>query len=139
MVLHDMPTIVPFINTLPKLLKKNGNFIFSVPHPCFNSGLVEITELKENMKEKKLVLPNRYIHPETFEILSKPGQPVKQICFHRPLSELFNTLFSAGFVMNGFVEPVAKKGELPKDYLWEKLSDIPPAIICKFMLSTCHK
>ncbi len=134
MVLHDMPTIEPLINTLPKLLKNSGIFIFSVPHPCFNSGLVDIEDLKENMKQKKLLLPNRYIHSETFEILSKPGQPVKQICFHRPLSELFNTLFTAGFVMNGFVEPVAKKGELPEDFLWAKLSDIPPAIICRFEL-----
>lgn len=135
MVLHDMPTIEPLINALSKLLKNNGVFIFSVPHPCFNSGLVEIAQLKENMNQKKLLLPNRYIHSETFEMLSKPGQPVKQICFHRPLSELFNTLFSAGFVMTGFVEPIAKKGDLPEDYLWEKLSEIPPAIICKFRMA----
>jgi len=36
--------------------------------------------------------------------------------------------------MSGFVEPIAKKGDLPEDYLWEKLSDIPPAIICKWSL-----
>lgn len=132
MVLHDMPTITQLINALPSLLKPNGHFIFTVPHPCFNSGLVEITDLKNNANQKKLCLSNRYIMSETFEIASKPDQPIKQICFHRPLSELFNTLFSAGFVMTGFVEPVAKPGELPKDYLWAQLSDIPPAIICRF-------
>jgi hypothetical protein len=31
------------------------------------------------------------------------------------------------------IEPVAKKGELPEDYLWEKLSNIPPAIICRWV------
>ena len=28
----------------------------------------------------------------------------------------------------------AKPGELPKDYLWAQLSDIPPAVICRFRL-----
>lgn len=133
MVLHDMPTITPLISALPALIKPNGKFIFTVPHPCFNSGLVEITDLKNNADQKKLLLSNRYIKSEEFEIASKPDQPVKQICFHRPLSELFNALFSASFVMDGFVEPVAKSGELPKDYLWAQLSDIPPAIIAKWV------
>ena len=134
MVLHDMPTITPLISALPILLKPNGYFIFTVPHPCFNSGLVEIEDLKNNADQKKLLLSNRYITSEEFEIASKPDQPVKQICFHRSLNELFNRLFSAGFVMDGFVEPVAKPGELPKDYLWAQLSDIPPAIISRWVL-----
>ncbi|EKD54854.1 MAG: type 11 methyltransferase [uncultured bacterium] len=129
MVLHDMSTITPLMASLPKLLAPKGKFIFSVPHPCFNSGLVEIEHLKKHMDQNQLLLPNRYIKPETFEIFSKPDQPVKQICFHRPLSMLFNELFSVGFVMSGFVEPIAKIGELPEDFLWAKLSEIPPAII----------
>lgn len=134
MVLHDMPTIVPLISALPALIKPNGNFIFTVPHPCFNSGLVQIEDLKNNANQKKLLLSNRYIKSEEFEIASKPHQPVKQICFHRSLSELFNPLFSTGFLMDGFFEPVAKPGELPEDYLWAQLSDIPPAVICRFRL-----
>jgi 2-polyprenyl-3-methyl-5-hydroxy-6-metoxy-1,4-benzoquinol methylase len=134
MVLHDMPTITPLVTSLTTLLSPEGTFIFSVPHPCFNSGLVEIEKLKQYMDQKQLILPNRYIKPEEFEILSKPGQPIKQISFHRPLNELFNELFNAGMVMTGFVEPVAKKGELPKDYLWAKLSEIPPAIISRWKI-----
>src|SRR3990167_1493775 len=134
MVLHDMPTIEPLITSLHALLKPTGAFIFSVPHPCFNSGLVEINQLRENMNQKKLLLPNHYIKSKEFEICSKPDQPIKQICFHRPLSELFNTLFSASFVMNAFIEPIAKPGELPDDYLWAQLPEIPPAIICRFVM-----
>jgi 2-polyprenyl-3-methyl-5-hydroxy-6-metoxy-1,4-benzoquinol methylase len=129
MVLHNMPTITPLMNSLSKLLAQEGKFIFSVPHPCFNSGLVEIEQLKQHMNQNQLLLPNRYIKPETFEIYSKPDQPVKQICFHRPLSVLFNELFDAGFVMSGFIEPVAKKEDLPEDFLWAKLLEIPPAVI----------
>jgi 2-polyprenyl-3-methyl-5-hydroxy-6-metoxy-1,4-benzoquinol methylase len=129
MVLHNMSTITPLMTSLPKLITTEGKFIFSIPHPCFNSGLVEIEQLKQYLNQSQLLLPNRYIKPETFEIFSKPDQPVKQISFHRPLSILFNELFNVGFVMNGFIEPVAKQGDLPEDFLWAKLSEIPPAII----------
>ena len=132
MVLHDMPTISPLANVLPRLLKPVGKFICSVPHPCFNSGLVEIDELKQYMDKQKLVMSNRYIKSEAFELFSKPGQPVKQISFHRPLSQLFNEFFKAGMVMTGFNEPVADISKLPKDFLWAKLSEIPPAIIMRW-------
>lgn len=131
MVLHDVSTITPLMSALPKLIAPEGKFIFSVPHPCFNLGLVEIQQLKEHMDQKELILPNRYIKAETFEMFSKPNQPVKQICFHRSLSELFNELFNVGFVMSGFIEPVAKEGDLPENYLWGKLPEIPPAIISR--------
>lgn len=135
MVLHDMPTITPLIQVLPNLLNPNGQFIFSVPHPCFNSGLVELEQVKQHMKKQQLILPNRYIKPASFEISAKPDQPVKQISFHRPMNVLFNELFKAGLVMTGFEEPVAKPGELPDHFLWAKLSDIPPAIICRWKLN----
>ena len=132
MVLHDMSTITPLMKVLPKLVAPEGKFIFSVPHPCFNSGLVEIKQLKQHMDQNQLILPNRYIKSETFEMRSKPNQPVKQICFHRSLSELFNELFNVEFVMSGFVEPVAKEGDLPEDYLWRKLLEYSPAIISRW-------
>lgn len=37
--------------------------------------------------------------------------------------------------MNGFVEPIIAVGALPPDYLWAQLSDIPPAIICRWIVS----
>jgi len=134
MVLHDMSSIDPLVKSLPELLKEHGTFIFSVPHPCFNSGLVELSKLKAAMEKQQLMLPNRYINPESFKISSKPGQPVKQIAFHRPLSALFNVFFNGGFVMTGFSEPVAKSGQLPENFLWAKLSELPPAIICRWKL-----
>lgn len=132
MVLHDMPTLLPLASSLKHLLKPNGIFIFSVPHPCFNSGMVAFEDLQENSREKKVLLSNNYIRSQSFEIFSKPGQPVKQMCFHRPLSELFNTFFKNGFVLDGFVEPTVDPKTLPENFLWGELSEIPPAIICRF-------
>lgn len=132
MVLNNLPIIAPLFSVLPKLLAPNGKFIFSLPHPCFNSGLVAIEALKQHMLDGHLILANRYINFEAFEILSKPGQPVKQLNFHRSLSELFTELCNANLMMSGFVEPVANKENLPADFLWAKLSEIPPAIISQW-------
>ena len=38
MGLMDMAVITPLAETLPKLLKPNGKFVFSVTHPVFNSN-----------------------------------------------------------------------------------------------------
>ena len=133
MVLHDMPTITPLAQALPALLKNTGCFIFTVPNPCFNSGLTDIELLKKHMTEGHLIMPNRYIKPEQHAMRSKPGQPVDQLIFHRPLSALFDVFFDAGLVMNGFVEPIAAEGTLPPDMLWAQLSDIPPAVICRWV------
>lgn len=132
MVINNMPTVTPLVRILPHLLKPAGKFIFSVPHPCFNSGLVDMQGLEDHMAEKQLLLPNRYIKPEAFEIFAKPGQPVKQINFHRSLSQLANELFSVGMIMTGFIEPVDTASELPSDSLWARLAEIPPVIIARW-------
>ena len=38
MALFDIENIEPLIGFLPKILKTNGKFVFSLLHPCFNSG-----------------------------------------------------------------------------------------------------
>lgn len=35
--------------------------------------------------------------------------------------------------MDGFVEPIAAAGALPPDNLWGQLSEIPAAIICRWV------
>jgi 2-polyprenyl-3-methyl-5-hydroxy-6-metoxy-1,4-benzoquinol methylase len=45
MALMDMENIEILIKHLPQLLKKEGVFVFSIMHPCFNSG--ECTLVRE--------------------------------------------------------------------------------------------
>ena len=39
MALMDMSDIQPLVSAATKMLKSDGSFIFSICHPCFNSGL----------------------------------------------------------------------------------------------------
>jgi 2-polyprenyl-3-methyl-5-hydroxy-6-metoxy-1,4-benzoquinol methylase len=38
MAIMDIESIEPMISFLPEILKDNGRFVFSILHPCFNSG-----------------------------------------------------------------------------------------------------
>ncbi len=125
MVLHDMSDVRPFFESLQFLLKSEGYFIFSIPHPCFNSPSV-LFEPEEGITIKS------YIKPETFKMKSKPGQPIEQMVFHRPIQEYVNLLAAQGFVMDGFVEPCVDPKLLPEHSIWAKRPEIPPALISRW-------
>ncbi len=128
MVLHDMPTVTPFFKSLRTLLKPNGYFIFSLPHPCFNSPSVQF--------EPKACLTIRDYQDQTMvKMRSKPGQPIEQLVFHRPIQTYFNLLIAEGMVMNGFEEPCVDPKILPEESLWRERSRIPPALISRWIFA----
>ncbi len=129
MVLHDMPTLLPFFTSLRPLLKPKGYFIFSIPHPCFNSPSIAF-EPPGGVTVKK------YNRPETSKMRSKPGQPIEQLVFHRPLHDYFNLLIAQGMVMSGFEEPCVDPKLLPENSLWALRPEIPPALITRWEFST---
>jgi SAM-dependent methyltransferase len=126
MVLHDMSNIHPFFESLRLLMRPKGSFIFSIPHPCFNSPFV-IFEPAGCLTVKD------YIHLKTSKMRSKPGQPIEQLVFHRPIREYFNILLTQGMVMTGFEEPCVDPKLLPKDSLWGQRSGIAPALISRWI------
>jgi SAM-dependent methyltransferase len=129
MVLHDMSNILPFFASLRHLLKPNGSFVFSIPHPCFNSPSVQF-EPPNGLTIKK------YIRLETSKLKSKPGQPIEQLVFQRPMQEYFRHLTNQGMVMNGFEEPCVDPKTLPKDSLWGQRPEIPPALLSRWVFQT---
>jgi len=125
MVLHDMPNIHPFIEPLRSLIAPNGSFIFSIPHPCFNSPFV-------TFEPAGCLTVKDYIHNKTSKFQSKPGQPIEQFIFHRPIREYFNILLEQGMVMTGFEEPCVDSEVLPKNSLWGQRPGISPALISRW-------
>lgn len=126
MVLHDMSNITPFFQSLGSLLKPEGSFIFSIPHPCFNSPSV-------SFEPEGCLTVKDYIHSKTSKMRSKPSQPIEQVVFHRPMREYFNLLISQGMVMTGFEEPCVDPKILPEKSLWAQRSEIPPALISRWI------
>ncbi len=128
MVLHNMSNLHPFFKALRGLLKPQGYFIFSIPHPCFNSSSVLFKP------EGGLTLTG-YIQQTTNRMRSKPGQPIEQLVFHRPVREYFNLLIDQGLVMNGFEEPCVAPKLLPKGNLWGQRPSIPPVLLARWVMT----
>jgi 2-polyprenyl-3-methyl-5-hydroxy-6-metoxy-1,4-benzoquinol methylase len=139
MALMDMSAIDPLFKALSVLLKRDGRFVFSLTHPCLNSGkgckkVIEETE-GEAVETAYAIQISNYITPATYKGLGILGQPVPQYYFHRPLSVLFNSAFSAGFVLDGLEEPVFPNAAgARRPFSWENFREIPPVLVARVRL-----
>lgn len=128
MALMDIADINPLLNAVYKLLKTNGIFVFSIMHPCFQSPkvrkVIENEDMGGKVETRSSVQIFNYITPQCYEGNAIVEQPVPQLYYHRPISELLEQCFGAGFVVTGMREPTfnACKTE------W---SEIPPVIIIR--------
>ena len=139
MALMDMTVIQPLFTALAKLLKAGGCFVFSVLHPCFNSGrVVQVREREDvagEVVDRYAVRVSGYIHPLTHLGVAMIGQPVPQYYFHRPLSLLLQPAFEAGFVLDGLAEPVFATPSEGEGTLFEHVySDMPAAFVARLRL-----
>ena len=139
MALFDMPEIEPIFRVLPRLLKPNGAFVFSLMHPAFNNP--SATLLAEEWDDGQIqtryaVKVPRYINPFQSQGLALRNQPKPQLYFHRPIRDYMNIAFNNGFVLDGFEER-AFPPEHPQTATlgWGgKFSEIPPALIARMRL-----
>ncbi len=73
-----------------------------------------------------------YITPTTYRGIGIKGQPVPTRYFHRPLSQLFQSCFDAGFVIDGIEEPVFESKPNEKRSLsWTNFGEIPPILVAR--------
>lgn len=136
MALMDMTEIEPLMRSLPKLLVPDGRFVFSVPHPCFNSNatamLAEMEDDEGDLSTEYSVKISGYLAVPPGKGAGMPGEPNPHYYFHRPMSELLGACFSVGFVMDGIEEPSLgdenRDGGSPS---WRNLTDIPPIFVAR--------
>jgi SAM-dependent methyltransferase len=140
MALFDMADIETLFQTLPKLLKPNGVFAFSICHPAFNNS--SATRLVEEWDDGKIntryaVKISRYMTPYHAEGIAIRNQPKPQLYFERPIQYYMNLGFQNGFVVDGFEERA-----FPPDYAqtnplgWGgNFSEIPPVLVMRMKLN----
>jgi 2-polyprenyl-3-methyl-5-hydroxy-6-metoxy-1,4-benzoquinol methylase len=139
MALFDMPEIEPLFRVLPRLLKPEGIFVFSLMHPAFNNP--SATLIAEEWDDGQIqtryaVKVPRYINQFQSQGLALRNQPKPQLYFHRPIRDYMNFAFQNGFVLDGFEER-AFPPEHPQTATlgWGgKFSEIPPALIARMRL-----
>jgi SAM-dependent methyltransferase len=141
MALFDMADIEPLMQTLPRLLRPGGRFVFSVIHPCFNSPhMAHVAEREDRAGDIVTVYSVkifRYITPSTAHGAAIPGQPQAHLYFHRPLQVLLGAGFKAGFVLDGLEErafpPDHPSGKNPLGW-GATFSEIPPVLVARLRL-----
>ncbi|PWV95832.1 2-polyprenyl-3-methyl-5-hydroxy-6-metoxy-1,4-benzoquinol methylase [Paenibacillus cellulosilyticus] len=134
MALMDIADIGPLTSALGQLLKRDGVFVFSIPHPSFQSPsarkIHESEEINGQIVTRNSVQISKYLTPESFETIGIRGQPVPHLLFHRPLSYYINLFLGAGFVMDGWEEPSFQlDADSTARFDWYEL---PPAVIFRF-------
>jgi len=140
MALMDMASIHPLVSALARLLKPNGRFVFSVPHPAFNSTgtslwMEETTSEAGDLIECRGVKVTRYLEPEIRQGIGIRGQPHPHRYFHRPLSVLLKVCFQYGFVLDGVEEPgFGPADEGSHEFSWARFKGIPPVLVARVCL-----
>jgi 2-polyprenyl-3-methyl-5-hydroxy-6-metoxy-1,4-benzoquinol methylase len=137
MALFDMANIEILFQTLPRLLKPGGIFVFSLMHPCFNNASSVHTMEEADDGQIKTVYSvkiSRYMTPYHAGGLALRNQPRPQMYFERPLQYYLNIGFRNGFILDGFEErsfPPDSPQTSPLGW-GGKFSEIPPVVIARF-------
>jgi SAM-dependent methyltransferase len=136
MGIMDMAEIDPMLRALRRILKPGGRFVFTIMHPAFNSMgtrlCVEEEDRDGELVETHSIRVIDYLTVGDRKGLAMRGQPVAQWYFHRPLHELFNACFAAGFVLDGLEEPAFLPSELESRFRsWQSYPEIPPVLAAR--------
>lgn len=141
MALFDMADIEPLIETLPRLLRPGGRFVFAIIHPSFNGA--HVTQMAEqrdeggNITVRYSIRIDSYLSPRTDMGLAIRGQPRPQPYFHRPLRDVLGLCFRAGLVMDAIEEPAfpAEHPQPGNPLSWgANFHEFPPVLIARLRL-----
>lgn len=141
MALMDIPNIEPLAAALPFLLKPGGRFVFSVTHPCFNSGefrrVIEEEDRDGTLVASYAVKIHSYAQPTVTRGIGIIGQPQPHLYFHRPLGLLLSIFFAQGLTLDALAEPTAPPDpQSNRPFSWSNFSQIPPVLVARLRTPT---
>jgi 2-polyprenyl-3-methyl-5-hydroxy-6-metoxy-1,4-benzoquinol methylase len=138
MALFDIAELEPLFRALPRLLNREGRFVFSLAHPAFNNAsTVRVIEERDDEGEIKMVSSvkiSRYMTHFQAKGVALRGQPKPQMYFERPIQYYLHLGFRNGFVLDGFEERAFPPDHPQTSPLgWGgKFSEIPPVLAARF-------
>lgn len=102
LAIHYIKDFDFLVNKIYKLLKKGGNFIFSVEHPIFTAHGSQNWIYNEQREIEHFPIDNYYY--EGKRETNFLGETVTK--YHRTLTTYLSTLISSGFKIKNVVEPM---------------------------------
>ena len=135
MALMDMSDISVLAKHAPLLMKKGGIFVFSILHPCFNSGACSLVHEMDDLSgqsEDRFGVKVRDYLVETERLgIGMAGQPQSQYYFHRPVSAVLRAFFNNGLVLDAYEEPSFRDIGDSERIFDNVYKNIPPALVCR--------
>lgn len=123
MAIQDIDNYVKAIDEVSRVLKKQGKFIFSIPHPCFEEF---------NIKGLRVGASERYFGIAEYPLdwkMERLSKPFKTTSFHRTLTDYFTSLFNSKLVVTRLVEPQPRKKGLEKHPSMRQVLERPQSIV----------
>ena len=137
MALMDLPTITPFFAASRQLLREDGRLVFVTMHPAFNSNNPVFIHEKEDcdgsVSEHYALRLRCYLDMPPVPGSGAPGEPTPHIYYHRPLSQLLQPAFAAGFTLDALLEPAFTPEDAADDdsLSWTRFTQFPPVLACR--------
>ncbi len=143
LALHYVDNFRDVLEGISKILKKEGTFLFSMPHPVnwgsqkkirnntktLLMGYIAYGGLKYS-RPKKCKIFGSYLKPS--KVKDKLFNEVKVDYYLRPISYYINNIIDSGFEITDFIEPVISDGAKKENMaLWKIYHKIPIFMIFK--------
>jgi ubiquinone/menaquinone biosynthesis C-methylase UbiE len=143
MALQDIENYQKAFKEVYRVLKNSGRFVFVIPHPCFTRRIIDgktIGGWEYKKGTKKLSSENalyykvdEYFNTNNYIVqwnMNRLTKHFKSMAFHRTLTDYFNALAKAGFLISRLIEPKPTK-EGPAKYpdFFQKSLRIPSSIV----------
>lgn len=123
MSLQDIESLKKAVSEVARVLKFDGRFVFSIPHPCFETLVV---------REERISAATRYFGEFKYPIhwdMERLLKPFKTTSFHRTLTYYFDALYKSGLHVLRLVEPRPTKKGLRKHPSLRQVLTTPQSII----------
>lgn len=126
LALMDIADIDKTVNTVWRILRDGGYFVFSITHPCFEAPHAQWITAPDGTISREITT---YFKEEFWRSNNPEGVRGKVGAHHRMLSTYLNALTRVGFMIAQILEPKPTDDKTNKEY----------QIIPAFMLVKCVK
>ncbi len=110
MALTNIPDLAAVFQTVRRILRPGGWFVFAIPHPCFDTPHAQWMELPDPAHPVGRIVTGYFDERLWLSADLRGGAPGvrgRVPDHHRMLSTYLNTLSAAGFILERTLEPYA--------------------------------
>ena len=131
MSLQDIENYKRAIGEVARVLRNRGRFVFSIPHPCFETIIVN---------GKRTSATRRYFGAAKYTVqwkMERLAKPFKTTSFHRTLTDYFDALHKSRLFVSRLVEPRPTRRGLRKHPQLREVLLIPQSVIVESIKCAC--